>query len=275
MKTMKKISIKKRIKFKPSLLSGLIVAIAVPLCAYLRRLFKFSLDVQVSVWELGDPGIEQYFDYDLSFLVNIISMGLILNLIFWIAFKLLHRHVQGKKRDLLLIEFIAVAVILVSAMGVVFHWGFDRANGFYKDQYGMDTSNLYLYLYWGDEYLGHALQETTILGYFMILVWMEQLVEFEKKITLKDIPWVAGIAASLAISTGYAAFKSESAMLMFIVAIIMLTIEIIYIVIKKVNILKKPLLVSTLIGNAAVIVQVSIFIAISGLLPFYPWLRPA
>ncbi len=260
-------------RFLPAMTCGFVVAIAIPLFAWFRELINLPLEVGVSVFELGAGGLGGFFEYNLTYLANLLAMTMGLSVVFWIAFKIMLQKVEGRNKLKFLLEMCAVLLIIVSVMGVVFHWGFDYANNLYKHQYGQDTTNLYLYLYWGDEFLGHALQETTLLGYFLLLVAVEQVSKKPKNIHWMNVPFMLVIIGVLSVSIGYAALVSESAMLMFICSAIALGVEVFFVVKRKVNLRESPLLLSTLIACMLVILQHLVFIAIYGVIPWYPWLR--
>jgi hypothetical protein len=261
-------------RFLPTMLYGCIVAIAIPIFAWFRGLIKYPFEVEVSVFELGELGLGASFDYNLTYLVNLLAMSVGLNLVFWIAFKLLLRKVEGRDKLKFILEICAVLLIIGSVMGVVFHWGFDRANSYYQTQFGRDTSTLYLYLYWGDEFLGHGLQETTLLGYFLLLVGVEHATTKQRTIRWIDLPFMGVIIGVVSVMIGYAALISESAMLMLICSVITLGVEGIFVFKRNVNLRDSPLFLSTMLACVAVIVQNLVFIAIYGVMPWYPWLRP-
>jgi hypothetical protein len=260
--------------YLPSIKSGVALAIAVPTCAYASRLFHGGFDITVNVFEMGPGGMGGTFPYNVTFIVNFLAMCLGLSLVFWLALKALLRRIEGKDRTKLAIETLAMVAIVTNAMGVVFHWGFDRANSFYQDQYGYDTSSAYLYLYFNDEWLGHGLQETSMLAFFALLVVAEQLVPRTRKAHWVEGLWLAGIVGVVAVTDGYAALFSETAILMLVASAVMLCGEIGYVVGKRPNLLESPLLLGTIAANAIVIIENVVFIATYGLSPWYPWLRP-
>nr|MDO8109586.1 hypothetical protein [Candidatus Sigynarchaeota archaeon] len=264
---------KKRRTFIPSLASGLITAIAIPLCAYARDLFNLGYDVQVNIFELGPSGMGASFPYNTEFVINFLAMCVVLNVFFWLSLKLLLLKASGKEREKIVLEAIAVGCIIAATMGVVFHWGMDRANSFYTHQNGYDTSNVYAYLYFCDEWLGHGLQETSMLGFFAILVIAEHMAPRTRKMNWVDLLWIAAIAGVIAVTFGYAALKSETAMVMLVASVIMLGAEFTFVAIRRPKIAESPLLLATIVGNIAVIVQHVAFIFMFGLSPWYPWLR--
>ncbi|MEX2680052.1 MAG: hypothetical protein Q6373_000500 [Candidatus Sigynarchaeota archaeon] len=260
--------------YLPSLKSGIALAIAVPLCAYASRFFSVGFDVHVNVFELGPGGMDLSFPYDLKYIVNFFAICIGLGLIFWLGLKALLRGVEGRERAKAIIEALAVVAIITNAMGVVFHWGFDKANSFYTHEHGYDTTDVYSYLYFNDEWLGHGLQQTSMLAFFALLVVAEQLVPRTRKIHWVEWLWLLGIAGVIAVTDGYAALQSESAMLMCIASIVMLGGEVGYWLGKRPKLLESPLLLGTIAANAIVIVENIVFIAMYGLMPWYPWLRP-
>ena len=260
--------------YLPSIKSGIALAIAVPVCAYASRIFSADFDVYVNVFELGPGGMGLSFPYDLKFIVNFIAMCIGLSLVFWLGLKALLRSIEGRDRAKSIIEALAVVAIITNAMGVVFHWGFDKANSFYTHEYGYDTTDVYTYLYFNDEWLGHGLQQTSMLAFFALLVAAEQLVPRTRKIHWVEWLWLAGIAGVVAVTDGYAALRSESAILMCIASMVMLGGELGYWLGKRPKLLESPLLLGTIVANAIVAVENIVFIAMYGLSPWYPWLRP-
>jgi hypothetical protein len=261
-------------EYLPSIKSGVVLAIAVPVCAWARSLFHADFDITVNVFEIGPGGMGGTFPYDITYIVNFLAMCIGLSLVFWLALKALLRRIEGKDRAKLIIETLAVIFVITNAMGVVFHWGFDKANSFYQHQYGYETSDTYLYLYFNDEYLGHGLQETSMLAFFALLVVAEQLVPRSRKMHWVESLWVIGIVGVISVTNGWAALLSESAILMLVASVVMLCGEVGYFLGKRPNLLESPLLLGTILANVAVIVQNVVFIAMYGLSPWYPWLRP-
>lgn len=260
-------------EYLPSIKSGVALAIAVPACAWARSFFHAGFDITVNVFELGPGGMGGMFPYDITYIVNFLAMCVGLSLVFWLALKTLLQRVEGKDRAKMIIETIAVIAVITNVMGVVFHWGFDKANSYYQDQYGRDMSATYLYLYFNDEYLGHGLQETSMLAFFALLVVAEQLVPRARKMHWVESLWLAGIAGVISVTNGWAALLSESSMIMLIASAVMLGGEIGYVLGKRPKLLESPLLVGTIGANAIVIIQDIVFIALYGLSPWYPWLR--
>ncbi len=277
-------------EYLPSVKIGVLMAVATALCPFASKVFHSSFNVYVNIFELGDIGMGASFPYDVSYVVNFIFTALVLNLLFWIALKYLVMRIDGKEKLKLVIDACAVGIVVATAMGVAFHWGMDRANHFYVEHnlYGYDTSDAYAYIYFLDEWMGHALQETGILGYYVMLVVAEASIRKpgsvrepgsveipeRRAIHWVELLWIIGIAGVLAVAVGYAALGSESAILMLIACCAFLGIELAYKFIKKASLLQNPLLLATVIANIAVIVQDVVFIGMYGLSPWYPWLRP-
>jgi hypothetical protein len=227
----------------------------------------------VNIFEMGAGGMDAIFAYNISFIVNFIAMCVVINMVFWLACKAMLAKIPGKERAKLAIEAVALGVIISGTMGVVFHWGFDHANLLYTLQYGRDTSALFSYLYINDEFLGHALQETALIGYFVVLVVLERMAAPAKRVSWVDLPWLAGIAGVMAVTNGYAALKSETAIVMLVASVAMLVSEAGYVVGRRPKLLESPLLISTMLGNVIVIAENVVFMITIGLSPWYPWLR--
>ena len=258
----------------PSVKIGVLMAVATAVCPFASKWIRSPFDVHVNIFELGAGGMGATFPYNVSLVLNFVFTALVFNLLFWIALKYLVLRIEGRERLKHVLELCAVGIIVATAMGVAFHWGLDRANGLYQDQYGHDTTPAYAYIYFMDEWMGHALQETGIMGYFVVLVVAEHGIPKPRKIHWVEIPWIVGIAAVLAVAVGYAALGSETAILMLVASCIFLGIELGYKFLKKASLLQNPLLLATTIANIAVIVQNIVFIGMYGLSPWYPWLRP-
>jgi hypothetical protein len=276
-------------EYLPSVKIGVFMAIATAVCPFANKWFRSSFDVHVNIFELGAGGIDVTFPYNVTFVLNFIFTALVFNVMFWIALKYLVLRIEGREKLKFVLEACAVGVIVSAAMGVAFHWGLDRANGLYQDVYLVeDTTPVYAYIYFMDEWMGHALQETGILGYFVLLVVAEGLIQkpgsIQKQVSAEiperrqihwvELLWIIGIAGVLAVAVGYAALGSESAILLLIACCAFLGIELAYKFLKKASLLQNPLLLATVIANIAVIVQNLVFIGMYGLSPWYPWLRP-
>ena len=266
---------KPRKTFLPSLTSGLLVAIAIPLCAFASHVFEIPFTVHVNIFELpNSSGMDTIYPYNVSFVANFIAMCVVLNMLFWLACKMLLAKIPGKERLKTIIELIAISVIITGTMGVVFHWSNDHANSLYQQQYGYDMSNLYAYLYFNDEFVGHCLQESALIGYFAVLVVIEQVsVAGGRRLSWTDLPWVAVIVGVMAVNDGYAALHSETAIWMLVASIIMLVAEFIYVMVRRIKLLMSPLLLATILANAAVIVQNIVFLTTMVISPWYPYIR--
>lgn len=266
---------KPRKTFLPSLASGSLIAIAIALCAFASHVFEIPFTVHVNIFEIpNSAGMDTTYPYNVSFVANFIAMCVVLNMLFWLACKMLLAKIPGKERTKSIIEAVAIGVIIMGTMGVVFHWSNDHANSLYVTQYGYDRSNLYAYLYFNDEFVGHCLQETALIGYFAVLVVIEQVsVAAGRRLSWTDLPWVAVIVGVMAVDDGYAALHSETAIWMGIASVIMLVAEMIYIKARHPRLLASPLLLATILANVAVIVQDVIFLFTVAISPWYPWIR--
>ncbi len=261
-------------EYIPSLQCGIIMAIAVPVLAFLSDIFKHPYQVGVNVWELGEAGMGLSFPYNLEHAMNIIIMCVILNAIFWGTLKALLAKVDARQCWKLFVELCALVVVIISVMGVVFHWGFDRANSLYRNEHGYDTSNVYLYLYFGDEILGHHLQQVALLWYFLFMVILEAKTTRERGMHVDEWIFTIAIATVISVTNGYAALRSESAFLIFVLTVILLPVQAVYVILKRPQLSKSPMLIASMAGNAGVIIQNIAFIMLFGLSPWYPFLRP-
>ncbi len=257
----------------PSLKSGLIMAVIIPVCGFASGLFKLPFRIGVNIWELQESGMGRSFPYDLKLLINIMLMALVLNIVFWIVFKNLLKKAEFTTKARFVLELCALAVILIGAMGVVFHWGFDRANYFYINDHGYDASSVNLYLYFGDEWLGHHLQHLALMSYILLLVAVESRLRADRSMRFAEIVLTIPVALVISVANGYAALLSESGLHLFILTIIVLVIEIVLIAKRRLHPRRSPILLASLVANIGVIVQNLVFISIYGLSPWYPFLR--
>lgn len=262
-------------EYLPSLVAGLVMAIAIPACAYADQFFRLPFDVAVNVWEMGDAGMGLTFPYNLRHVIRIILMAAVINLAFWVSLKVLLGRASSSARFKTAIELAAILVIIAGAAGAIYHWGFDLASSLYRAVEGYDGSVLLLYLYVNDEYVGHHLQHLAMFGYMAILVIVESKVPGGRRIHLDEGIFTAAIAGVIAVTNGYAALHSESAIVVLGVTIVMLAIQLACLASKRVDAPGSPLFVATLVANVLVIVQGVAFMLAFGLSPWYPFLRPA
>lgn len=259
------------IKFSIVILITLLASYGIP------RLITGSIIIYVNVAELGSPiGVGVSFLFGIGALVELILMGPVFILIFFVMFKYLLSKIEIEQEKhkyyLWILEILAIFIITILAMGHVTHIFFNYANHLYRVAYGgYDTTQLFLFLYYTDEWLGHHLIHVAFFGIIILALLADLLIEKEEKMTWDEIGLMIFMGVGFFIVNGYATYEGQCASLLVILSIILLVFEGVLIFWKKVNPLKYPVLSATIISSVIIIVFFISWILIFGWKPYYPF----
>ncbi|MHA1291833.1 MAG: hypothetical protein ACTSQJ_04090 [Promethearchaeota archaeon] len=239
---------------------------------FIPRIVKGTLDIWVNISELG--GNAGHFSLSYRLILEIIFMGPIFGILYYFLMKRLISEIdenQGRnKYYIYLIEISIITFICISVMGHTIHMLFDHASRLYFNTYGsMDTSELYSFLYYSDEWLGHHLIHIAYFGYIVTALFAEFLGNNHKKMNLDEliIDIFLGICLSI---IAYSTYEGQAALIMLILWTSLLCFEIIIIIVKKIKILERPILLATIINNLIVILLFIWWITLYGVKPYYP-----
>lgn len=259
------------IKFSLIILITLLVSYGIP------RLIIGSISIYLNVAELGSPlGVGVNFLFGIGALVELILMGPVFIIIFYIIFKYLLSKIevnQGRnKYYLYILEILAVFIITILSMGHVTHILFNYANHLYRVAYGgYDTTQLFLLLYYSDEWLGHHLIHIAFFGIIILALIADLLIEKDEKMSWDEIGLTVFMGIGFFIINGYATYEGQCATLLVILSLILLVSELVIISWKKLNPLQYPVLSATLISTIISIIFFIVWIGIFGWKPYYPF----
>lgn len=259
------------IKFSLIILITLLASYGIP------RLITGSISIYVNVAELGSAlGIGVGFLFGIGALVELILMGPVFIIIFYIMFKYLLSKIEIKQEKhkyyVWILEILAILIITILAMGHVTHIFFNYANHLYRVAYGgYDTTPLFLFLYYSDEWLGHHLIHIAFFGIIILALFADFLIQKDEKMSWDEIGLTIFMGIGFFIINGYATYEGQCASLLVILTIILLTFELVIIFWKKINPLEYPVLLATIISSVIIIVFFVSWILIFGWKPYYPF----
>ncbi len=208
---------------------------------------------------------------------EIILMGPVFAIIYYFMMKRLIVEIdieKGKnKYYVALIEIGVLTFMCISVMGHTIHMLFDQANRvYYNSNDGMDTSELYSLLYYSDEWLGHHLIHIAYSGYIAMALITEFLGENHKRLRNDELIYTICCGVGMGLMFGYSTYEGQAAVLVVILCIILLIADLIIILVKKINILERPILICTIILSIIVICLFIWWVVVFGLKPYYPYI---
>ena len=237
--------------------------------------YSGSIDIWYNISELN--GASAYFSISMRRIWEIILMGPVSAVIYFFLFKYLKEEVDETNRSnrfyMYLVDIGVIFFICILCMGHVVHMLFDYANSIYYQTHGnqMDTSELYSFLYFSDEMIGHHLIHIAYFGLFSVALLIEFLGKEHKRMNWSEVSAVIILAIGLGI-VYYTTFEGQAAFMLLILYVILLIIEILVILIKKINPLERPILLTTMITSLIVIGLFIWWIVNFGIKPYYPFI---
>jgi len=255
------------IKFSIVFLISLLICYGVP------TLVEGTIVLLVNISEISAVGS---FTIGFSLVLEIILMGPVFIIIYYIIMKhflsKINQNEGNNKRNVFIIEIISITLITIFAMGHAIHVFFNHANALYRIAYGTyDTTALFSFLYVSDEWLGHHLIHIALFGFMILALLTEFLMENHERMNKGELIISGVLGVGLFFMSGYASYEGQSAFLMFVLAIILLTVEIIIILKKKVKILNHPILLATIICSVIIIGFFIYWIIAFGWKPYFPF----
>ncbi len=241
------------------------------------RIIPGSINFWFNISELdGEVG---QFSISYRLILEIIFMGPIFAIVYFFLMKYLIEGIdeeRGKNKYYIkLLEIGVITFICISCMGHIVHMMFDRASWMYilANNDSMDTSELYSYIYYSDEWLGHHLIHIGLYGYTLMALFAEFLGKEEerRKLNGDELTYTILLGAATGI-IAYTTYEGQAAFMMLILWTILLSVELFVIIIKKINILERPILLYTLINSIIFIILFIIWVSIFGVKPYYPFI---
>ncbi|MHA1309800.1 MAG: hypothetical protein ACTSQO_02630 [Candidatus Helarchaeota archaeon] len=262
--------------YKLSLKSLFWYLIALVSCYLISSLFHGSINIPVNISELPN-GAGQFFPFPLPDIIELIFMGPIFTLIYFIIMKIMIKKIKiEKKRDSYISEFLElISILLVGILvaGHFIHVTYNYASHLYDLQFGgYDTSNLFLFLYWSDEWLGHHLIHFAFFFQIILFLIVEYKLNDHKIMSWDEIALSVSLGIGLFILLGWATYEGQCAFPLMLLCFILLIVEIIIILIKRLNPLRFPLIFITMISNIIVIGFYFFWIFSYGIKPYYPFI---
>jgi hypothetical protein len=256
-------------------LIGFLIALA--LSFFLPGLIKGTINIYVNVSELGESGTAQYFPWGVGTIVEIILMGPVFAMVFYYLIKMMTNKIDLEKgRNKYWLNILQALIVLSIGILIAAHFihlMFDYANYLYRNQMGgYETTALYLFLYWADEWLGHHLIHYMYFLQLVLALCADFMINDHKKLRWDTLAITIVLGFGIFIVTGFATYEGQAANHLMILSVILLIIEVFIILIKKINPLKYPILLATIISNVIVICFYFFWILSYGFKPYYPYI---
>ncbi len=270
-------SIKEKIKEANRSIVFLTVFLVVLLLFYriIPLFYSGSVDFWYNISELD--GATAYFSTSVRLIWEIILMGPVSAVIYFFLFKYIKKEIdendKSNKYYMNLVDIGVIFFICILCMGHMVHMLFDFASSTYYQTHGnqMDTSELYSFLYFSDEILGHHLIHIAYFGFVSMALIVEFLGKEHKKMNWFETIITVLLAIGLSV-VYYTTFEGQAAFMLLILYSILFGIEIIVVLLKKINPLKRPILLATMITSIIVIGIFIWWVIMFGVKPYYPFI---
>ena len=262
--------------YKASFKFILIFLISLLICYFISSFFSGDLYIPINVSELPS-GIGQSFPFSIASIIELIAMGPIFSIIFYILIKLLINKIDknhGKNKYwIFIIEIISVITIGVLVAGHFIHLTYNYASHLYDVQHGgYETTELFLLLYWADEWLGHHMIHIAFFSQIVLALSATYLIKNKRMMKWDEVVLSIFLGFGLFIVMGFASYEGQCAALLMILCLILLVIEVIFILIKKINPLRNSILLVSIISNIIVIGFYFFWIGSYGQKSYYPFI---
>ncbi|MBD3228022.1 MAG: hypothetical protein GF329_07515 [Candidatus Lokiarchaeota archaeon] len=254
----------------------MIYLIVLGLGFFIPGLIEINIIIPVNVSELGTSGAGQFFVWRLDKIIEIILMGPLFAVVFYFLIKKITKKIdlkQGKNKYWIrILEFGIVLSIGILVAGHFIHLMFDYTNYLYRQVGGYDTTELFLFIYWSDEWLGHHLIHYMYFTQLVLALGTEFLIDNHRKMRWDEIAISIVLGFGIFVVFGFSTYEGQAANHLMILSLILLIIEILVILFKKINPIKYPILLSTVISNVIVISFYFFWIFSYRFKPYYPFI---
>ncbi|MHA1148970.1 MAG: hypothetical protein ACTSR8_12090 [Promethearchaeota archaeon] len=238
-------------------------------------LYRGGVNIWVNISEMnGETG---HFFLSTRVICEIIFMGPVFAIVYFFLMKYMINGIDENKGNnkyyIVLIEIGMLTFICISVMGHAIHMLFDKASWsyIYAHNNEMDTSELYSLIYYSDEWLGHHLIHIGYFGYVLMALITEFLGQEHRKLNWDELIYTIISGVGLSVVFGFATYEGQAAVMMVILCSTLLILEIVIILIKKINPIERPILLATLITNTIVICLFIFWITAFGMKLYYPY----
>jgi hypothetical protein len=252
----------------------LIFLITLLICFMLPGKIPGTVNIYINIEEI--PAVGESFSFQIGTIVEIILMGPVFALVYFILMKNLLSKVDvttgRNKKFVYILEILVVLFICTLVMGHITHLMFDYANAIYRSTYGgYDTTPLFLFLYHSDEWLGHHLIHISFFAFLVLAIIGESLISQQRTMKWYEILFAVPLGVGIFVMNGYATYEGQCGWLLMVLSAILLGIEGLVILVKKINPLKHPILFASIIANIVVIGYFIWYVSMFGTLPYYPF----
>jgi len=219
-----------------------------------------------------------YFNFPWNKFLQIVCIGPVFGIVYYIIMRIMLSKAdkdKGKnKYYIALIEIGVVVLIALNSMAHLSHLGFEEVNaidGTNGAALTTEFKEMFVYAWYMDEWLGHSMAQITYFGYLVLAVLAEQLLDDQKRVKIDEflLLIIGGIA--IAFMDGDIALSSESGFLLLICHIVFTIAALIVVLVKKIDILKNPILIAMLIALIGVAYFNIQFIMERGMTSYYPF----
>ena len=221
----------------------------------------------------------QYFSVYWAKFLQIICLGLVFGVIYYILMRIMLSKVdKDKGRNkyyVYLLEISVLILIVINCWGHLLHLGFEGVNAIDASEgeaLNSEYKELFVYAWYMDEWLGHTSIHISYFGYLVLALLAELLLEDQKKLEMDELFFTFLFAIAIGILDGNIGIKSESGLFLLIIHIIFTASAILIILIKKVDPRRYPILLAMLLSLVFVIyfnLEVIFTQGISARYPFY------
>ena len=202
----------------------------------------------------------QYFTVSWNYLLQIVFLGPIFGIIFYILMKKLLSKIDinVRKNQLMVyaIDICVVVLIILNCIGHFSHLGFEIVNAIDStagEALISEYKELFVYAWFMDEWLGHTLIHMTYFGYLIVAMCAELRLDEDKRMKFDELVLITLFSLVYSVIDGYAAIEGECGFILLLLHLTATFVAIVFIAVKKINPLKYPLLLTLLISTIFVI----------------------
>lgn len=219
-----------------------------------------------------------YFSVSWNYFLQILLLGPILGILFFILMKKFVGKIDGQVRKnqkiVIIIEICVVTLVILNSLGHFSHLGFEIANAIDPTAghaLSSEYKEIFVYAWFMDEWFGHTLINLTYFGYLVVAVWAEQLLNEDKRMTADEVGLVIVFSLIYLIIDGHAAIEGECGLILAILHLFSTFIAIGFLVVKKKKLLMYPVLLTLLISSIFILLYNLGWIIKYGWVSAYPF----
>jgi len=217
--------------------------------------------------------------------LQILCLGPLFGVIFFFLMKAMLKTVdivenRRNRGRVFLLEGLTVFLVGLSSIGHTAHLLFNDVNAIDKSRgvlswgtvHNVNLDQLFLLSYWADEWLGHTLSHLPLFGFLLLAVVAEELTTNNASRPWKETLLVGVVGGvGVMVMDGAVAIASECGILLLSLHLLFVVPVIPWLVLKKINPLKRSFLFAMLVGTLLLAAYNGHFIFRNGLKDFYPY----